>query len=174
MWKTHMRYDAVLDENSKLITHLSIVLTIVFIIRQMSDVTGGPLSTTVLLFILIPVLIIAWCLSPRYYLITETAILIKRPLFTITIALSEVIRLKGISEEDLGHNSQLLAVGGIFGYLGNYHSSEIGKYQGWCTNRANLVLIETANQKWLISPSGPDDFVKQVNSRINVPSYSAE
>ncbi|RFS19576.1 hypothetical protein DVR12_23390 [Chitinophaga silvatica] len=165
-----MRYDAVLDENSKLVTHLSIILTLVFIFRQLTDVTGDPLSTTALLFILVPVLVIAWALSPRYYLITDTAILIKRPLFSITIYLSEVVRLKSVSEEDLGSSSRILALGGIFGYLGNYRSSEIGKYQGWCTNRVNLVLIESSNQKWLISPSAPEEFIRQVNSRINVPS----
>lgn len=169
-----MRYDAVLDDNSKLVTHLSIALTLVFVGRQLFDVSGHPLSTTALLFILVPVLAVAWCLSPRYYEITETAILIKRPFFSISIGLSEVMRLKSITEEDLGSSSRLMAFGGIFGYLGTYRSSEIGKYQGWCTNRVNLVLIESGNQKWLISPSAPDDFVKQVNSRINVPTFSTQ
>ncbi|GEP88873.1 PH domain-containing protein [Chitinophaga terrae (ex Kim and Jung 2007)] len=169
-----MRYDAVLDDNSKLVTHLSIVLTLIFAVRQLSDVSGHPLSTTALLFILIPVLAVAWCLSPRYYQITETAILIKRPLFSITIGLADVVRLKSVTEEDLGSSSRLMAFGGIFGYLGTYWSSEIGKYQGWCTNRANLVLIESANQKWLISPSASEEFVKQVNSRINIPTFSTQ
>ncbi|MFY0255819.1 PH domain-containing protein [Chitinophaga sp. 30R24] len=166
-----MRYAAVLDDNSKIVTNLIIILTLVFLCRQMTDITHDAISTTVLLFVMIPVILVAWCLSPRYYFVTETAILIRRPFMSITIELGEVIRLKSITEEDLGNSSRLLAFGGIFGYLGTYHSSEIGKYQRWCTNRENLVLIESETTKWLISPSDADDFVRNVNKRINVPGF---
>lgn len=169
-----MRYAAPLDDNSKLITHLVIILTLVFICRQITDVSHDATATTMLLFILVPVILVAWSLSPRYYIITGTAILIKRPLFSITIEMSEILRLKSITEEDLGSSSRMLGLGGVFGYLGTYRSSEIGKYQRWCTNRENLVLIESAHQKWLISPSEADDFVKKINQIINVAHISQD
>lgn len=164
-----MRYSATLDNNSKIVTNLAIILTLVFLCRQLTDVSHDAVSTTILLFILVPGILVAWCLSPRYYIISDTAILIRRPLLSITIQLSEVVRLRSITEEDLGSSSRLLAIGGIFGYLGTYHSSEIGKYQRWCTNRENLVLIESDSRKWLISPSEADDFVRTVNKVINAP-----
>ncbi|HEY9262526.1 PH domain-containing protein [Chitinophaga sp.] len=163
-----MRYAAPLDDNSKLVTNLVIILTLVFLCRQITDISHDSVSTTMLLFILVPVIIVAWCLSPQYYTITATAILIKRPLYSITIMMEDVVRLRSITEEDLGSSSRLLALGGVFGYLGTYRSSEIGKYQRWCTNRENLVLIESDKQKWLISPSEAEDFVKKVNKIINV------
>jgi hypothetical protein len=163
-----MRYAAPLDDNSKLVTNLIIILTLVFLCRQITDISHDSVTTTILLFILVPVIVVAWSLSPRYYIITETAILIKRPLFSITIEMENVVRLRSITEEDLGTSSRLLAFGGVFGYLGTYRSSEIGKYQRWCTNRENLVLIESDKQKWLISPSDAADFVKNVNKIINV------
>ena len=163
-----MRYAAPLDDNSKLVTNLIIILTLVFLCRQITDISHDSVTTTILLFILVPVIVVAWSLSPRYYIITETAILIKRPLFSITIEMEDVVRLRSITEEDLGTSSRLLAFGGVFGYLGTYRSSEIGKYQRWCTNRENLVLIESDKQKWLISPSDAADFVKNVNKIINV------
>lgn len=163
-----MRYDAPLDANSKIVTNLIIILALVFLCRQITDISHDSVSTTMLLFILLPVIVVAWCLSPRYYSITATAILIKRPLFSITIEMGDVLRLRSITEEDLGSSSRLLNFGGVFGYLGTYRSSEIGKYQRWCTNRENLVLIESDKQKWLISPSEADDFVKNVNKIINV------
>jgi hypothetical protein len=162
-----MRYAATLDNNSKTVTNLLIILTLLFLCRQVTDISHDAVSTTILLFILVPAILVAWCLSPRYYIISGNAILIRRPLFSITIKLSEVVRLRSITEEDLGSSSRLLAIGGVFGYLGTYHSSEIGKYQRWCTNRENLVLIESDNRKWLISPSGADDFVRTVNKEIN-------
>lgn len=164
-----MRYAARLDDNSKLVTHLIIIISLVFLFRQITDISQDTLSTTVMLFILVPVIVIAWCLSPRYYTITATAILIRRPLLSITIRLEDVVRLRSITEEDLGSSSRLLNIGGVFGYLGTYRSSEIGKYQRWCTNREDLVLIESDNQKWLISPAGADDFVRRVNQLINIP-----
>lgn len=163
-----MRYAAPLDDNSKLVTNLVIILTLVFLCRQMTDISHDSVTTTILLFILIPVIVVAWSLSPQYYTITATAILIKRPLYSITIEMEDVVRLRSITEEDLGSSSRLLAFGGVFGYLGTYRSSEIGKYQRWCTNRENLVLIESDKQKWLISPSEAEDFVKKVNKIINI------
>ena len=165
-----MRYAAPLDDNSKIVTTLVIIITIIFLFRQITDVSHDAVVTTMLLFILVPAILVAWCLSPRYYILTATTILIKRPLHSITIPLEDVVRLRSITEEDLGASSRLLALGGIFGYLGTYRSSEIGKYQRWCTNRENLVLIESLNRKWLISPTGADDFVKRVNATINIPA----
>ncbi|PSL43730.1 PH (Pleckstrin Homology) domain-containing protein [Chitinophaga niastensis] len=168
-----MRYAATLDDNSKIVTNLIIILTLVISFRQITDISHDATVTTTMLFILVPAILIAWCLSPQYYTITATEILIKRPLVSISISLQDVVRLRSITEEELGSSSRLLAVGGVFGYLGTYRSSEIGKYERWCTNRENLVLIESYNKKWIISPSEADDFVKSVNKIINVVEQSS-
>ncbi|CAL1518101.1 PH domain-containing protein [Chitinophaga sp. MM2321] len=163
-----MRYAATLDDNSKVVTNLIIILTLVILCRQITDVTHDATATSILLFILIPAIIIAWLLSPRYYTITADAVIIKRPFLSLRIPLADVVRLRSITEEDLGSSSRLMWMGGIFGYLGTYRSGEIGKYQRWCTNRESLVLIESQSRKWVISPSDADDFVKSVNRIINV------
>ncbi|NSL86681.1 PH domain-containing protein [Chitinophaga solisilvae] len=163
-----MRYAATLDDNSKIITNLVIILTLVILCRQITDISQDAVFTSLLLFILIPAIVIAGCLSPRYYKIEADAILIKRPLFPITILLDDVVRLRSITEEELGTSLRMMGIGGVFGYLGTYWSAEIGKYQRWSTNRESLVLIESQNRKWVISPSDADHFVRNVNKMINV------
>lgn len=162
-----MRYAATLDDNSKIITNLTIIVTLVILCRQITDVDHEAVKTSVLLFVLIPAIVVAACLSPRYYQITAQGLVIRRALFPITIVFDDIVRLRSITEEELGTSSRMLGVGGIFGYLGTYRSAEIGKYQRWCTNRENLVLIETRSRKWVISPSAAEDFVKTMNSIIN-------
>ncbi|RBL88002.1 PH domain-containing protein [Chitinophaga flava] len=163
-----MRYAATLDDNSRIVTNLIIIITLVILCRQVTDVNHDATTTSVLLFILVPAIIAAACLTPRYYKITAEGLVIKRALFPITILFEDIVRLRSITEEELGTSSRMMGMGGIFGYLGTYRSAEIGKYQRWCTNRENLVLIESRTRKWVISPSGADDFVKTVNGIINV------
>lgn len=165
-----MRYSATLDDNSKIVTNLIIILTLVILCRQIADENHDAVSTSILLFILIPAIVVAGCLSPRYYKITNQGLVIQRRLFPITILFDDIVRLRSITEEELGTSSRLMGIGGIFGYLGTYRSSEIGKYQRWCTNRESLVLIESQSRKWVISPSDADGFVKAVNRIINVVS----
>lgn len=162
-----MRYAATLDGNSKIITNLTIIITLIILCRQITDVNHEAVKTSVLLFLLIPAILVAACLSPRYYKITREGVVIKRPLFPITILFDDIVRLRSITEEELGTSSRMLGIGGIFGYLGTYRSAEIGKYQRWCTNRENLVLIESHSRKWVISPSAAEDFVKTMNGIIN-------
>ncbi|QJB31061.1 hypothetical protein HF324_06660 [Chitinophaga oryzae] len=162
-----MRYAATLDGNSKIITNLTIIITLIILCRQITDVNQEAVKTSVLLFLLIPAILVAACLSPRYYKITAEGVVIKRPLFPITILFDDIVRLRSITEEELGTSSRMLGIGGIFGYLGTYRSAEIGKYQRWCTNRENLVLIESRSRKWVISPSAAEDFVKTMNGIIN-------
>ncbi|HVI47668.1 MAG TPA: PH domain-containing protein [Chitinophaga sp.] len=164
-----MRYNARLDDTSKIVTHLCIVLTLLMSCRQITDISHDAIATTMLLFVLVPAIVVAWCLSPRYYKIEAGAILIKRPLMSITIPMTDIVRLKSITEEELGSGSRMAGMGGLFGYLGTYHSSEIGKYQRWCTNKDSMVLIESSYRKWLISPSNAEHFIRYVNSIINVP-----
>ncbi|MBV8253786.1 MAG: hypothetical protein JO154_14350 [Chitinophaga sp.] len=162
-----MRYAAEQDKASKITTHLLIILIMLIGFRQATAVSNSSMATTIMLFILIPALLLAWCYSPRYYLLTATSIIIKGHLRTITIPLEEVLRLRSIEEEDLGQSARVFASGGVFGYLGAYRSVELGDYQRWCTNNEHMVLIESATTKWVISPSNSAEFIREVNKIIN-------
>ncbi|WP_291907144.1 PH domain-containing protein [Chitinophaga sp. CB10] len=162
-----MRFAAVQDDTSKIITHLLIVVVLLIGVRQVLADRHDAIPTTIALIILLPALLIAWSVSPRYYVLTAADIIIKGHLRSIRIPLKEVLRLRSIEEEELGESARVFASGGVFGYLGAYRSAEMGDYQRWCTNNEHLVLIESANTKWVISPDNSTEFVKAVNRIIN-------
>ncbi|WP_143306716.1 PH domain-containing protein [Chitinophaga vietnamensis] len=162
-----MRYAATMDNTCKLITNIIIMLVLAIAVRQITDISHTAVTTTILLFVLIPAVLLSWGFSPKYYLLTDDAIIMKGRLHSINIPLADVLRLRSIDEEELGKSIRLFGSGGLFGYLGSYQSSEIGRYKRWCTNMQSLVLIESQDAKWVISPSDPGDFVRSVNKIIN-------
>lgn len=162
-----MRFSANLDSLSKIITNAFIIVTLVIFFLHVTSITNTSTDTTALLFVLFPAIIITWGISPQYYLVTDSAVVIKRPLGNINLPVEKIDGITTVDRKDLGMSLRLLGSGGLFGYLGLFTSTVIGKHQRWCTNKENLVLIECKGKKILISPSDPLEFVQNVNRRQN-------
>ncbi|WP_340103628.1 PH domain-containing protein [Rhodohalobacter sp. 8-1] len=62
---------------------------------------------------------------------------------------------------------RLFGIGGVFGYIGNFKNSILGHYKAYVTHRKKTVLIVTDNdQKILISPDAPKEFINSLKSHI--------
>lgn len=159
-----MRYNASFDTVVKILTNVIILLALGFLGLQTFTQwahTGGWIALVILLLSIT----ISWGLHPQYYYVSDRSIIIQRPFGKLRIPLDTVVHVRPLSGEELGFNRRRIGAGGLFGYLGYYHSSRIGNYQMWATHRDRLVVIETGKGKYVISPDLPLHFTNDVNSR---------
>jgi len=81
-----MRYQANLDSLSKIITNVFIIIALMMLLLHITNVTNTASGFPFYSYILLPVILIAWGLSPQYYEVTDGVIIIKRPFKSITCA----------------------------------------------------------------------------------------
>ncbi|PUZ27251.1 PH domain-containing protein [Chitinophaga costaii] len=159
-----MRYNLSFDPVVKILTNIIILLALGLLGLQTFARfagAGGWLS----LGILVLAIFVSWGLHPQYYFVSDRSIIIQRPFRNIRIPLHTVIHVRPIVGGELGVNYRRFGIGGLFGYMGSYKSSRIGRYQMWATNRDSLVVIETEKYKYIVSPDLPLHFTNDINSR---------
>lgn len=159
-----MRYNASFDRVVKMLTNIIILFALVLLgvqtFAQLHSL-GGWISLAILLISIF----ITWGLHPLYYFVSDRAVIIQRPFGKIRIPLDTIIHTRPLSNAELGITMRRFGSGGLFGYLGNFTSARIGKYQMWATNRESLVVIETEKRKYIVSPDQPVSFTNDINSR---------
>ena len=58
------------------------------------------------------------------------------------------------------------AVGGLFGFYGNFETPALGRHQWYASRDEDLVLLQTATGPVIVSPDDPQAFVREVNQRL--------
>ena len=116
---------------------------------------------TIFLVGIIPVLIYY---APCGFELTKEALIIKQVGKIKKIPYTEIKRVERVL--DLGSTIRTGGIGGTFGFTGNYSSSKIGPFKGYITNQSKLVLIETTEGKYVISPAEPEKFIEALRKFI--------
>ncbi|MDH7482277.1 MAG: PH domain-containing protein [Armatimonadota bacterium] len=112
------------------------------------------------------ILSIGWLIRPSRYEVGNNKITIARtwPFPPITIRLSDIKDVRHLTLESLKPAS--LALPWIFGYSGRFKSNELGDLFISATGIKEVVLVETNDGKFILSPSNPKRFVKHVHDAI--------
>ncbi|RAJ08843.1 PH (Pleckstrin Homology) domain-containing protein [Chitinophaga skermanii] len=152
-----MRFETKLDTFGKITSGCIVLLTLGLLYTGFVDpakpvYVGGA--------ILLVVVLISLGLSPRSYSIEEGQLIIHRLVGQKRIPLASITAARHLDRSELGIVMRTMGIGGLFGYIGSFHSSKIGHYSSWTTNRDSLVLIETADKKYMISPTDYDGFLR--------------
>ena len=135
------RYDAVNDEQVTVITNVVIVGTLMVFAGNIFMGDGTVNESQSLLYLLFPVLVMIWGVHPLHYSLTDYSIVIKRPFGSVTIPYKTIDDVKIIQIFELGVLMRMFGSGGLFGYLGLYHSSIMGRFMMWSSNKEDLILI---------------------------------
>ncbi len=90
--------------------------------------------------------------QPRSYDITEKGILIKKRNGLILIKREDILEVKSIAYKSIKGSVRNFGIGGVFSYFGTFHNKEFGEMSWFVTRTDNLVMINTAKQKIVISP----------------------
>jgi hypothetical protein len=161
------RYYANADNVVKVVTNIIIgAAMLIFALNVLSSSVSSD-SAPPILFLVFPLIILAWAIHPVYYEITTTSIKVKRPVGSIEYPLHMIEEVRPILTSELGFRFRLFASGGLFGYLGFYHSAKIGQFVMWCTNQEELIMITCAGKKIIISPSDSAAFYYEYLARRN-------
>jgi len=54
-------------------------------------------------------------------------------------------------------------IGGFLGYIGYFKNIILGNYKTYATHSKNAVLIETDQQKYIVTPDDPAEFIDTLN-----------
>lgn len=107
--------------------------------------------------VLIAVLLITFFVSPRSYTVAKGQLIIERPLNQKVFDLHATSTAELIDPDSgAGHGLRLWGSGGMFGYFGIFHNSDLGKYYLAATRSSNRVMITTSSgKKVVITPDDP-------------------
>ncbi len=151
-----------------LIVILILLLLPLFIFETMLDIS---IKDTWWFFLLpIPLMaaafLIAYGFAPAGYEITETELIIRRKAFGKKRYL--LTSFTGIEEAGTDFKPLLQrrsGSSGFFGYYGTFRNSKWGKYEAYCTNaRESVVLL--GKRPVVISPKSPEFFSDIVEAKI--------
>jgi hypothetical protein len=158
-----MDYKASMDTQALLITIVAIIICIYAGINSTRIIinSGGDMKLISYgLFLLVLSLFVplgCYCLNPMKYILTDTELVIVKPLGSKIIKLDSVIRTEKYRAA-AGTNATIktFGIGGIFGYSGMYYNSKIGNLRFYVTRKNHRILITTKNNKNIVI--APNDF----------------
>ena len=156
-----MIFKATFDTAAKVVT---IGITILFIaiavgpqLVNKSANNSAPILISLLLFTIYG---IAYIFSPKYYEITESSIVIKRPFKSISINRDTIKNLLVLENGNEIAAIRTFGVGGLFGYFGKFWNKQFGNMTWYATRRNKAIMIITlSNQKIVITPDDVETFV---------------
>ena len=111
------------------------------------------------------VIAISWQMRPARYEVSDESVRIVRawPFKSIAIPKAEIRDVRPVTLT--WKTIRSFGVGGLFGTGGWFWNKELGHFLVAMTNGHKLVLISNGG-KFVISPENPDEFIKDVQSRI--------
>lgn len=84
---------------------------------------------------------------------------------------SKDIKLSEINSVEEKPNAMLgsirrFGIGGVFGYIGYFSNSILGRYKAYSTHTKQTVVINTKEEQIIISPDNPREFVASLMEAI--------
>ena len=121
--------------------------------------------------LLFPLLIfLAYAYSPRGYMISEDALVVKRLIGNVRVPLAAIREIRAGTPDDFKSCARLAGSGGLFGYYGLFRTAGLGKCSWYMTNRSNSVIVTTPNKTLVLSPDDLQGFIAAVGVRSVVTS----
>ncbi len=116
----------------------------------------------VVLSVLVLILSFAW--SPLSYEVSDGVLRIRRLIGWVEIPLANLREARRTRPDDLRGCVRVMGSGGLFGYYGKFRTVAHGMMSWYVTNRANQVLIVTAEKRVLVSPADVDGFLRRIGT----------
>lgn len=162
MIMNHYEYPASLDKSSKNITiGVSLLFLFAVITSFTLYFTERQLSLLITPILLIVSYFLIFSLKPVSYRISGKSIVIHRLAFNKEIKRDDIEHISVVSKEEMKQSIRTFAVGGLFGYFGEFSNSKYGRMTWYVTRMDQLVLIVTTDKRhFLLSPNEPEQFVK--------------
>lgn len=162
------------DRLTKAVTILVIVLISVLFacisyLIMIEENAIGIMVSSLLAVLYFLIIFVPYLFSPRGFALTTKGVLIRRLFKSILIPYNEVADVKRITWSSVLNGVRLWGSGGLYGFVGLFRISSLGKVWMYVTDRSKMLLIESKRGvKYLISPSDPSTFIERM--RILAPN----
>ncbi|RYY59093.1 MAG: hypothetical protein EOO05_14400 [Chitinophagaceae bacterium] len=158
-----MKFKVSLDRPAKLITVSIVAFFAVLSWLGMLHYFTLARPAMIPLLLLWVIVLSCFLLSPRYYVVYDDRVIIKRLWRSVTIKRSEIRLCRTIAPNEIGALTRYFGVGGLFGYFGKFLSSNLGSLNMYATRQQNFVLLHVnSNRKIMLSPDEPAAFTRKV------------
>ncbi len=165
-------FNASLDKKTKRLTLLGFGMFFLILISFYPQIEKNSERGLTMLYLLLAIFVLSYVLPylfrPLKYTVTSDELIVKRLIKPYVIKLSEIKKIREISEEELKGTKRIFGSGGVFGYFGKFRNKNFGTMTFLTTRTDNRVYILTAEGKNIVlSPDDSEEFVKTIASRIN-------
>ena len=99
----------------------------------------------------------------RGYTLTSDAILVHRLLWKTQLPLTG-LQSAEFTPGAMRGSLRILGNGGLFSFSGVFRNKTLGTYRAFVTDLRRTVVLRFAERTIVISPSEPEDFVREVNA----------
>jgi hypothetical protein len=161
-----MRFPAPWDRTLRIVTTAAIaaLLAAVALLLFLAATAALPFATVIAAGIAATVAI-AFALAPRGYALEPGHLRIERPLRPIEIPLASILAAWTLPDGALRGTVRVAGSGGLFGYYGRFWSKRLGAFRLYARRRAGLVVVDTATERFVLSPEPPERFLEVLLSR---------
>ena len=164
VYESKATYDGV----TKIVT-IGFIVLCGSLVAMLSPTIQEPVLILVSPLMLITVVAILFLYSPISFLLTDSGLVIKRPVGSIKIPYSEIAEAHYSPEEWAWWRLRLWGSGGFLGFFGLFWNKKHGKHRVHITNRHHLVVIKACGrQTVMVSPENPEEFVKRLNQACQI------
>jgi len=135
----------------------------------LSPIIQEPVLILLPYLILIAVVVILFLYAPLGFLLTDSGLVIKRPVGSIKIPYSEIVEAHYRPGEWAWWRLRLWGSGGFLGFFSLCWDKKHGRHRVHITNRHNLVVVKTCGREtFMISPVNPEEFVERLNRACQI------
>lgn len=152
-------------ERTLRITTAAVVLVFtamsVFLVRlaTATETTGASAMAALVIAAIAATLGLSWALGPKGYSILGGRLRVERPLWPVEVRLFDIRAASPLSEDAFRGSFRVAGSGGLFGYYGRFWNRRLGAFRVYATRRSGLVLVDTARDRFVLSPEPVDRFL---------------
>lgn len=93
-------------------------------------------------------------------------ITVSRLFGSLKIPVDRIIETRILQESDISDSIRLFGSGGLFGFLGLFKNTNLGKYTMYATDLNHLLFIRTRNKKYVFSCSRSKELLEYIDLRL--------
>lgn len=158
-----IKFSASFDKATELLTLISFRIVLpLLIVYFVMEFAQNPVDASVMLVFLSATGVYCLVFRPWSYILMQDGVVIHRLIGDIRIPFSNIRKFRRLSTDELKLVRGVYGFSRISGYFGKYTDPILGRLTFYATRRDRSILIETGNEKIVISPDHTELFMEKM------------
>ena len=126
------------------------------------------LAHCALLILFIILVLGAWLYAPSSYSITDSNLIVHRPIKDVTILLDDIAEVRTVEPGELKNAIRTFGNGGFFGFYGKFYNSNMGHMTWYASQLKNRILITMKNGKKIVITPDDMSMLEMLSPKVKV------